>query len=46
MADMHGAGQFVDRICSGREDIRVLAADGSSADLFNHALSFGAEALH
>jgi len=43
---MHGAGQFIDRIWSGREDIRVLAAEGSSADLFNHALSFGAEAVY
>jgi len=46
VANMSGAGEFIDRMLRDMEDIRVLAADGSSADLFHHALRFKAEAVY
>jgi len=42
---MSGAVEFINRILTHMEDIHVLAADGSSADLFDYALKYRTEAL-
>jgi len=38
VANLSGAGECIDKIIRDLEDIRVLAADGSSADVLNYAL--------
>jgi len=38
VANLSGAGECIDKIIGDLEDIRVLAADGSSADVLNYVL--------
>lgn len=39
VANLSGAAEYIDKVMRDLEDIQVLAADGSSADVLNHALN-------
>ena len=39
VTNLSGAGEYVDLVQEKLEDMKVLAKDGSSADLFSFALS-------
>jgi hypothetical protein len=45
VANLSGAGERIDKVIRDLEDIRVLAADGSSADVLNYALMHRVQAV-
>jgi hypothetical protein len=43
VANLSGAGEYVDRIFRDMEDTRVLASNGSSGDTLSYALTHGSK---